>query len=96
MAWTYSALGVLEDAESHATRALEIRRAELGPEHPDTLEAMEILSVVWTDQGRYEEAVSLGERLVESRRRVLGADHQEALSSVNQLGIGLYRLQRFD
>ena len=86
---TYGKLGEYKTAESHLERALQIRREQLGKEHPETLNSMNNLANVYQDQGRYDEAEQLHIKALEIRRRVLGQEHPATLSSMNNLA-GVY------
>src|SRR5262245_3162432 len=69
---TYRSLGLYDKAEQHAKRSVDIRRAELGPDHPDTLASMNTLGIVYDRQERYAEAETLLRETLDARRRVLG------------------------
>jgi len=85
MADVYDGLGLYPRAESLLTRAVEIRRGVLGPQHPDTLESKRLLGWVLQEEGRYAEAEKLQRETLEDDRRVLGSDHPDTLSSINRL-----------
>ncbi|HCO95521.1 MAG TPA: hypothetical protein DIU00_16500 [Phycisphaerales bacterium] len=90
---TYLSLGKCPEAEPHVESAYRIRRAALGPEHPDTLASTASLSELRTVQGRYDEAEQLCTTVVESRQRSLGREHPETLASMYHLGV-VYWYQR--
>jgi hypothetical protein len=46
-----------------------------GEEHPSTLNAMNILAILYRNQGNYAYAEPLFTRVLEVRRRVLGEEH---------------------
>jgi len=92
---TYRRLGLLKAGEKHLRRAMEIRLSRLGLDHPDTLEAMEGLVSLYTDQGRYDEAERFSRILLEAGPRVLGGEHPETLYAMNDLAF-LYAGQRRD
>lgn len=83
---TYRQLGEYNTADPHLTRALVLREAELGPEHPETLNLVSNLGNVRFRQGRYEEARELLQRSMEIRRRVLGENHIHTAWSIHDLG----------
>jgi len=70
--------------------ALDRWEAQLGPDHPDTLKAVNNLGQALMRQRRPAEAEPLYRRALESRRRVLGADDPFTLVSMNNLA-ELYR-----
>jgi serine/threonine protein kinase len=94
---TYFKLGVLAEAQKHLSRAVELRRSALGPEHPDTLAAQEALA--WFLVGglrRPADAEPLSRQTWEARRRVLGADHPDTLDSMDTYASVLVALDRLD
>jgi tetratricopeptide (TPR) repeat protein len=92
---TFFKLGKLPQAEQHLRKALELRRAALGAEHPDTLAAQEDLA--WFLCGglrRYDEAEPLSRQTWEARRRVLGPEDADTLNSMDTYGSVLGHLGR--
>jgi serine/threonine protein kinase len=75
---TYRNLGETDRALSHFRRAVELRRAQLGEEHPDTLTSMASLAGASRDS-------DLTRRVLEVRRRLLGKDHPDTLRSMYEL-----------
>jgi hypothetical protein len=67
---------------------LERRRATLGSSHPDTLNSINNLAVLYDDiqQGRYDEAEPLYLEVLEKRRAtlVVGNSHPDTLNSINK------------
>ncbi|MCH7592374.1 MAG: serine/threonine protein kinase [Planctomycetes bacterium] len=90
--WTYRGLGMLEAANQHLTTASEIRRRELGQDHPDTLVAMMNLASTVLNQGHIAEAERLHRAVLEIQRRVLGEEHLNTLASMQNLANAI-RLQ---
>lgn len=56
-------------------RLLEAQKKKLGEEHPDILDSMNSLALVYQRQGRWKEAEDMGTILVELSKKVLGEDH---------------------
>jgi len=83
---TYTRLGRFDAASPHAERALSLFEAALGPDHPETLDALQTLAELRYYQGRVDESEVLFERLVEGRRRALGPDDARTLSAMSDLG----------
>ncbi len=83
---TLRELGLLERAQTPQKRALEIRRRELGDEHPDTLASLGSLGALLYDQGKYADAEPLLREALEASRRTLGNEHHSTLTSINILG----------
>ncbi|MCP4284423.1 MAG: CHAT domain-containing protein [Gammaproteobacteria bacterium] len=57
----------------------------LGSEHPQTLESIYNLAILYWSQGRYEEAEPLHKRALAARERALGPEHPDTLASINDL-----------
>ncbi len=75
----YRSLAAYENAEEHLNRALELRRAELGGEHPDTLMSMNALADLYLTRGRHEEATTYATKALELSRAV--PTEQDAVAS---------------
>jgi tetratricopeptide (TPR) repeat protein len=87
----------LPEASAKPTRgALEIRRRELGPEHPDTLTSQALLGMVLIQQGRHEEAEACLKEALAGRQRVLGADAPGTIYTLSGLANLYYRQDRLD
>jgi serine/threonine protein kinase len=86
LGWTYQSLGRDAEAKAMFTKALGIRRARLGADHPDTLSTGFSLTVALRSIGEVNEAVALGERVKDAQMRVLGPDHRDTLSTLINLG----------
>jgi serine/threonine protein kinase len=69
-------------------RALELRKALLGPDHSDTLESMKQLANVYSWLGSHSESIALREQAVKSSSAVLGPDHPETRRRLLQLAWG--------
>ena len=87
---TYHSLGQFDLAVEQLRLALEIRRRELGAEHPDTLSAMRDLGGVLGNLGRMDEAISILRQSLTAQRRILGYTHRDTVSTCNTLAWFLY------
>ncbi len=85
LAYTYSDLDEFESALPHARRCAELRRAELGGDHSDTLEIESLLAGVLRRTGSYDEAEDLLLEVVDRERAALGPTHRLTLLSVGRL-----------
>ena len=56
-------------------QALEIRKARLGEQHPDTAASLNNLAVLYEAQGRYDEAEPLYQQALAIMRERLGEQH---------------------
>jgi hypothetical protein len=65
------------------------REAELGEDHPETLETKNDLGVLHKMQGKYEDAQLLLHEAVDGRTEKLGPQHPHTLASIRNL-IELY------
>ena len=92
----YLSLGEYEVAGPHFERALTLRRAEVGEDHPDTLASMSNLAELYDHQGRFDEAESLHAKALEVRLRVLGEDDTHTLGSMNHLAVVYTYQGRYD
>jgi serine/threonine-protein kinase len=71
---TYLSLGRDEQAVEQLRRALELRRANLGPDTMEAFEAQRDLALTLTYLQRPDESIELNEDLLERQTRVFGAD----------------------
>ncbi len=84
---TYRNLGDFEAAERHLKRAVQIRRDELGEEHPQTIYATFWLCGALWEAGRAAEAQPLCLKTVKLSKRILGKEHRTTLRSMNILAL---------
>jgi serine/threonine protein kinase len=82
---TYNQLSRYRDAKEQCSRAYELRRRTLGPEHRDTLAARLGVAVATLQLGDVEEARGDLEELVRTLSRVSGRDHADTLTSKSLL-----------
>lgn len=92
----YYNLGNANAAAEQFSRALHLWEAQLGPDHPDTLKAVNNLGQSRSLQRRREEAEPLYRRALEGRRRVLGDDDPFTLVTMNNLANLCQETDRFD
>jgi len=81
---SYASLGLYWDAEPFLRKALEIRVAELGVDHPDALKSEYLLAHLLCRQGRYRDADPMTLRNLEATRSVLGVNHEQTLQAFHQ------------
>jgi tetratricopeptide (TPR) repeat protein len=84
-------LRLREQSEKLFVAALSGRERLLGPAHADTLDTLEHLALLRTDQGRHGEAHALLRRLVEGRRALLGSSHTATLTAIQALAISCHQ-----
>ena len=66
----YLGLGLYPEALRHAESAYQIRRRELGPDHPDTLAALNSMGVGYRDLGKTADAERMLREGLESSRQI--------------------------
>ncbi|MCG3128578.1 MAG: Serine/threonine-protein kinase PknD [Phycisphaerae bacterium] len=81
----YYNLGALEPAARQFTRALQLWEAQLGPDHADTLKAVNNLGQSAAALRQTDEAEKLYRRALDGRLRVLGENDFYTLASMNNL-----------
>ncbi len=74
-----------DDAGDMYRRALGIREAALGADHPKTAGTLNNLAVVLVNKGDYDGAEALYRRALGIRERAQGADHPDTVSTLNNL-----------
>jgi tetratricopeptide (TPR) repeat protein len=84
---TYRYLGDPALTVRQHERALELRMAALGPDHPDTLATRNNLAQAYQDNGRLDLAIPLYERTLAARVAALGPDHPDTLVTRNNLAL---------
>ena len=70
-------------------RALELRRSQLGDDHPDTLTSVQHIALCLLSLGQYKQAYHLIEDNLARSRRALGEDHPHTLHSACYVAYGL-------
>ncbi len=90
----YLSLGLLDRAEPHLARALELREGARGPEHEETLGSLEEWGAFLLRRGRAEEAEPFLRRAYDGRRAVLGESHADTTEARAILAIALTRSGR--
>ncbi len=95
LAETYTELSRPDLALPHAKAAVDLRSRELGSDHPQTLQAKEILGYVLKKQGKFGEAEVLDREAAAGLRRQLGDDHPEALTAVSDLAVLLQSMGKY-
>ena len=93
---TYSGLGLHDRAVELLTKALSVRQAALGPDHPDTLQSMYELALTYMRSDRVNEATPHFEEALRLRKARLGPDHFDTLESMFGLSWAYHAAGRFD
>ena len=85
MGEVYDSLGLVPQGKSLIARAAELQREVLGPEDPETLTSMSLMSVILLEEGHYAEAEQLQRQTLTVRNRVLGPEHPDTVRSMSRL-----------
>jgi tetratricopeptide (TPR) repeat protein len=94
LANSYYYLGRYPEAIELYEQALALRKAKLGPDHPDTLFSMHNLANGYAALRRYADAIRLREETLALRKAKLGPDHPQTLQSMNNLANSYYDVGR--
>jgi tetratricopeptide (TPR) repeat protein/predicted Ser/Thr protein kinase len=82
----YFQRGKYSEAETHARTAYDSGMSNLGPHHPETLDALERLVIFFQDRAAgVDEGVVLGRQLVTGCREVYGPSHPRTLRAMMYL-----------
>ncbi|KAL4864733.1 hypothetical protein BDV12DRAFT_200811 [Aspergillus spectabilis] len=87
--------GRYREAEVLFREILEERKAQLGPDHPDTLESLECMVATLWNQGQWKHVEEFQLRLLEVREKKLGSDDPAVLSSLGNLASTLMNQGRW-
>jgi len=87
----YMRLQKPEQADAEFARALKIRRRVLGPKHPETVEAMEMLAGARWNRGKLDDAELMDRQILAFRERELGERHPDTLVSMYNLMFVLWK-----
>jgi tRNA A-37 threonylcarbamoyl transferase component Bud32 len=93
---TYLELGAGPSAVAVFEQVRRLRVAELGPEHPLTLQSLNHLAAAYQVAGRLDEAIALHESTLKVQREKLGAAHADALQCMNNLAVAYQKAGRLE
>ncbi|MDX2037544.1 MAG: tetratricopeptide repeat protein [Isosphaeraceae bacterium] len=77
-------------------KSRDTRKAKLGPEHPETLQAMNDLAVCYSNAGQLGKALPLHEETLKLMKAKFGSDNPYTLRSMNNLAGGYRDSGRLD
>ncbi len=75
---------------------LKLQKSKLGPEHPDTLRAMNNLASAYQADGKLDLALPLYEEALKLKKAKLGPEHPNTLITMNDLGAAYWSAKQFD
>jgi tetratricopeptide (TPR) repeat protein/tRNA A-37 threonylcarbamoyl transferase component Bud32 len=92
---SYTNLGRHADAVKLHEETLALKKAKLGPDHPDTLASMDNLATSYAAVGRYADALKLYEETLQLCKAKLGPDHPNTLATMNNLSTSYAAVGRY-
>jgi eukaryotic-like serine/threonine-protein kinase len=84
---TYLGLGLPVKAADVLSKAWELRKKALGPEHRDTLTTMNDLALAFKGKGDIDDALKLFNLALKGRKATFGEDDRQTLQSMNDLAM---------
>src|ERR1700687_1112721 len=79
--------GKYQEAIPIAERAVEVSKRVRGPEHPETVDALNNLGLLFQKIGDYAKAEPLYQEALRIRQKVLGSEHPYPAESLNNLAV---------
>lgn len=96
LADTWHGLGIDQKAVGLLEKVRDFCLSAYGPDHPNTLAAVNDLGCYYARVGRLDEALRLQEEVLGKSRRILGPDDPCTLTALNNLAASLADSGRFD
>ncbi|MGI9506085.1 MAG: tetratricopeptide repeat protein, partial [Geminicoccaceae bacterium] len=96
LAYALHANGSYADAVELYQKAISLREATLGRDHPDIAESSNNLGELFRVLGKYEDSERLHRRAIDIRQRTFGDDHPDTAQSMNNLGVLYAERRLFD
>ncbi len=84
------------EAVARYERALALRRAALGPTHPDVVSTMSNLGNALHSLEREDEALKIHLEALAIREATLGPEHPDVAASLNNVGVIYIQAERYD
>jgi tetratricopeptide (TPR) repeat protein len=75
-----------DGAQALYSKALEVKKKALGPNHPNTLKSGSELGILFRDKGDYQTAETLFREVLSARDMALGPEHLDTFESRHNLG----------
>lgn len=94
MGMAYTSQGAYQESLALFQRALELRRATLGPDNLDTVASMDDMGEAYRELGRFDDAESMHREALAAKQR-LGAPPASTAASLNNVGLTLSERGRF-
>lgn len=96
MGRVYISLGLFTQAQSLLEKAVAIRQHLFGLRNRATLEALDVLAWVLTEEGKYQDAAKIEEQIFPIRKQLFGPEDPDTLSSGLNLASDLSGLGRME
>ena len=87
LAGAYQAAGKRDLALPLYEQTLKLKKARLGPDHPDTLLSMNNLAGAYWQAKQLDKSIPLFEEALKRQEAKLGRDHPDTLGTVGNLGV---------
>ncbi|KAL7269951.1 hypothetical protein RUND412_007351 [Rhizina undulata] len=92
----YQDLGLYNQAEDSYQRALARQEKALGSDHPDTLNTVHNMALVFHSQGRCEEALEMYQRVLAGGEKALRSDHPNTLLTMHNIALVFDNQERYE
>jgi non-specific serine/threonine protein kinase/serine/threonine-protein kinase len=87
---TYHDLNLIPQALAQFQKQYDLDLRTLGPDDPETLEALGEIAAVDSDQGKLAEATQLKQKVVAGLTRALGTDNRRTAIAMQSLGVAYF------
>ena len=87
VAWDLKGLDRADEARVHAARVLEVRKAKLGPDHPQLAFTHTLLGDLSEMEGKRDDALASYLEAVRIREAALGPDHPRTADALRSVGV---------
>ncbi|HEY6370072.1 MAG TPA: tetratricopeptide repeat protein [Candidatus Sulfotelmatobacter sp.] len=92
---TYLSLGLYPEAEQHLRRSYELSRDHRGADDLETIDTLQDLSVIVSDQGRNADSLAMAKTVFELKTRKLGPGDPATLLAMQNLGVDYFFVQQY-
>jgi tetratricopeptide (TPR) repeat protein len=86
-AWYAMVRGDNREAERMCKKSIKALKKILGRENVETSHSLGMLTLIYSNQGRWTEAEKLGVQVIETSKRVLGHEHPDTLTNMSNLAL---------
>lgn len=93
IAYTYQ--GKFAEAEKSFRAVYDLYVKEIGPDHPQTLNALTNVADILIEEGKYTDAEAVLKQVIDADRRILGPEHPNTLLITGNLGLAYLGAKRY-